>query len=140
MRISGRTYRFVFLGKRTDAFVTPMSSAGNISVQSKYVAKSTCTQVRALAQYSGELVSLFSNMKTPASIIAGALVPLGFMAPLPIDSQDGKEESRFKKALRVLYSVVAIASLASELLAVVWASVASNNLIETVVAPAASVG
>lgn len=37
----------------------------------------------ALKDYSGAAASLFNNMKTPASILAGAMVGLGFLAPLP---------------------------------------------------------
>lgn len=94
-------------------------------------------EVKALAQYSSDAVSLFNNMRTPASILAGALVPLGVMGPLPL--QGDKEESKFKKALRILYSVVGVSSLASEILTVIWASVAANQLMETHVAKAESV-
>ena len=79
-------------------------------------------------------------MKTPASILGGAMVPLGLLAPIDLTSPDeGKSESKFAKTLRILYRVVAILSLTSELLAVIWATVASNQLIETVVEPAESV-
>jgi hypothetical protein len=37
----------------------------------------------ALKDYSGAAASLFNNMKTPASILAGAMVGLGFLSPLP---------------------------------------------------------
>lgn len=97
------------------------------------------TQVKALAQYSSDAISLFNNMVTPASIIAGAIVPIGFVAPLPIANEDNKKEDRFRKTIRLLYSVVAVTSLASELLCVVWASIASNDLIESPVAKAESV-
>jgi hypothetical protein len=36
-----------------------------------------------LKDYSGAAASLFNNMKTPDSILAGAMVGLGFLAPLP---------------------------------------------------------
>ena len=97
------------------------------------------TQVNALAQYSSEAASLFNNMKTPASIISGALVPLGMMSPLELESPKGSKEGSFRKTLRILYRAVAVLSLCSELLAVIWATVASNQLIETSIAPAESV-
>jgi hypothetical protein len=71
---------------------------------------------------------------------AGALVPLGFLDPLPIQSDDkGKPDTTIRKALRLSYQVVAILSLMSELVSVMWATVAVNQLTETQVAPAQSV-
>ena len=37
----------------------------------------------ALKDYAPAAASLFNNMKTPASILAGAMIPLGFLSPLP---------------------------------------------------------
>jgi hypothetical protein len=57
----------------------------------------------ALAPYASEAASLFNNMKLPATILAGALVPLGLLSPLPIrkPSSDGEaEESTGRKVLR----------------------------------------
>lgn len=90
-----------------------------------------------VAQFSGEAVSLFNNMKLPASILAGALVPLGMMAPLPIKGKE--QESKVQKRLRRLYYVTAVFSLVSQLVSVMWATVAVNKLIETKIDPAASV-
>jgi hypothetical protein len=118
--------------QKSDAFLSPLSTAGKLH-------RMTTTQTQALAQFAPEAVALFNNMKTPAAIIGGALVPLGLLAPLPFYSPPGVEESRFKKSLRMLYTLVAVLSLASELLTVVWATVTTNKLIETTVAPAASV-
>lgn len=53
-----------------------------------------------LADYASEAVSLFNNMKQPASIIAGALVPLGLLSPLPIQSPKGQKEGNGKKVMR----------------------------------------
>jgi hypothetical protein len=82
---------------------------------------------------------LFNNMKLPATILAGAMVPLGLLSPLPLQHPDGEEETRFRVALRHAYSVTAVLSLVSELISVMWSTVAVNKLIETTVRPATSV-
>jgi hypothetical protein len=79
------------------------------------------------------------NMRTPASIIAGSLVGLAISFPLPIKTPDGKVESRFEKSLRLAYTVVGVMSMLSQLISIMWATVAVNQLIETNIAPAASV-
>jgi hypothetical protein len=61
---------------------------------------SPTTTTLELSQYAGEAVSLFNNMKLPASIIAGALVPLGLLSPLPIKTPKGTNEGKIKKAVR----------------------------------------
>lgn len=99
----------------------------------------TTAAVGAAQQFAPQAVSLFNNMKTPASILAGALVGLGIASPLPIETPEGKVESRFQKTLRLAYTVVGVASLLSELMSVMWSTVAVNKMIETDIAPAASV-
>ena len=89
----------------------------------------------ALAQYSGAAAGLFNNMKTPASILAGALIGTGFLSPLP---KAKKGEHNAVRTMRKLHLVVAAMSFCSELLSVMWATVAVNKLTETVVAPASS--
>jgi hypothetical protein len=79
------------------------------------------------------------NMRTPASILAGALVGLVMLAPLPANSPVGKAESRFEKSLRLAYTVVGVTSLLNQLISIMWATVAVNKLIETNIAPAATV-
>jgi hypothetical protein len=107
-------------------------------------ASSTALQA-SLQQFAPQAVNLFNNMKTPASILAGALVPLGLLAPLPsaparVESAGpGRGESRVARYLRQSYVAVAVLSLLSELISVTWATVAVNQLIETSVAPAESV-
>ena len=63
--------------------------------------------------------------------MAGALVPLALIAPLDIKSSDGNLNSRRDVSIRKAYNFAAVASLLSELLAVMWASVAVNQLTET---------
>jgi hypothetical protein len=86
----------------------------------------------ALADYSGAARVLFSNIISPAALLAGGLVPLGFLAaPLPGDKP-------LHKKLRCIYSLLSVVSLSSELMAIVYATVAANKLTETTVVPAAS--
>ena len=92
-----------------------------------------------LAQYAPQAISLFNNMKTPASILAGAIVGLGFGSPLNVQSPDGVEETGLEKFLRKSYLIVAAISLLSELIAIMWSTVAVNQLTERVIAPAPSV-
>mmetsp|Transcript_10320 Transcript_10320/g.30438 ORF Transcript_10320/g.30438 Transcript_10320/m.30438 type:complete len:237 (-) Transcript_10320:73-783(-) len=92
----------------------------------------------ALSNYAGPTASLFNNMKTPASILGGAMVGLGFMGPLP-KPPEGEEEQNFSKKLRKLHHFVAAAAFCSELIAVMWATIAVNQLTESPIAPAESV-
>jgi len=89
-----------------------------------------------VSQFAPAVASLFNNMKTPASILAGAMVPLGLLSELP--KKEGVKESKFLTVLRKSYLLITVTSFFSELLVVMWASVAVNKLTETVVAPAES--
>ena len=114
----------------------------------------------ALKDYAPAAASLFNNMKTPASILAGAMIPLVFLSPLPQPpahvaavvpaTKRGKNkepeaplttaiQKSLDRMLRKTYLLVTIFSFGSELLAVIWSTVAVNQLTETVVAPAESV-
>jgi len=86
------------------------------------------------ADYSDAAKALFGNIVGPASMLTGGLVPLGFLAaPLP---DDGK---KWKQKARCLYMALSVASLLNELLAIMYATVATNKLTEVASAPAASV-
>jgi hypothetical protein len=76
-------------------------------------------------------------MNLPSSIIAGAIVPLGFVAPLQVESEPG--ENIWEQRARRMYQVLSVVTLATELIAVMWATVASNQLTENTFAPANSV-
>ena len=99
----------------------------------------------ALKDYAPMAASLFNNMKTPASILAGAIVPLGFLSPLPqppariaavVATKKGKEEpplavtitKNLDRMLRKSYLLVTLLSFGSELLAVMWATGKSMSL------------
>eukprot|EP00540_Astrosyne_radiata_P011343 CAMPEP_0116849494 /NCGR_PEP_ID=MMETSP0418-20121206/15607_1 /TAXON_ID=1158023 /ORGANISM="Astrosyne radiata, Strain 13vi08-1A" /LENGTH=229 /DNA_ID=CAMNT_0004481229 /DNA_START=63 /DNA_END=752 /DNA_ORIENTATION=- len=90
-----------------------------------------------VAQYAPEAARLFGNMMVPSSILAGAMVPLGFLAPISLQSDE--KEGQLAKILRLAYPILAVTSLCSDLLAVMWATVAVNQLTETKVAMAESV-
>merc|ERR1712071_96447 len=81
--------------------------------------------------------SLFNNMKTPASILASAMVPLGLLNTLPVNEKH--PDNKFTNILRKSYLLITVVSFFNELMAVMWATVAVNRLTETVVAPAESV-
>ena len=93
----------------------------------------------SLSQFAPAAASLFNNMKTPASILAGSMVPLGFLTPLPVIETDSETKKVLDQRLRKIHMFIAVVSLCSELIAVMWATVAVNQLTETIVAPAESV-
>ena len=88
-------------------------------------------------QYVKDAMDLFGNMNFPASIIAGAIIPLGYVAPLSIESEPG--DSIWEKRARRMYQVLSVVTLTTELLAVMWATVAANQLTENTFLPANSV-
>ena len=90
------------------------------------------------SDYSEAARLLFGNIIGPASMLTGGLVPLGFLAdPLPVD--EGKNGKKWKKKARCLYQVLAVVSLLNELIAIMYATVATNKLTEVPTAPAVSV-
>lgn len=122
------------VGKSASFLPQPQAIAGaTAKVQSKMVAG------MGLAPYTQECISLFNNMKTPASILTGALVGLGINAPLPLVNPNDENETRFEKTMRRMYSPIVVLSLSSELLSIMWSTVTVNKLIETNVEKAESV-
>lgn len=79
-----------------------------------------------LAQYAGQAIGLFNNMKTPASIIAGAIVPLGFLVPLQLKSEP--DDTVWERRVRRCYQVLSVVTMATELIAVMFATVAVNQV------------
>ena len=94
----------------------------------------------ALKDYAPAAATLFNNMKTPATILAGAIIPLGFSSPLPqppariaavVSGKGNKKEEtalamvitkNLDRMLRKSYLLVTVFSFGSELLAVIWAT------------------
>lgn len=93
----------------------------------------------SLHQCAPQAVSLFQNMITPASILAGAIVPMAFASPLGIKSDNETENRPTWVLMRKAYNVSALLSLLSNLIAVMWSVISVNQLLETSVAPAESV-
>ena len=91
----------------------------------------TAANTAFLVDYSPAATALFNNMKTPASILAAGMVSLGFLAPFRLQriQDDDTLLSRVEDLKRV-YIVVTLISFCSELLAVMWATVAVNQLTE----------
>lgn len=93
----------------------------------------TSLRLGGISDYSEAARVLFGNIITPAAVLATGLVPLCFLAePLP-------DNTPIRKKLCFLYFFLSVSSLANELLAIMYATVANNKLAETSVAPAASV-
>ena len=102
-------------------------------------ATTTSTLQASLHQCAPQAVSLFQNMITPASILAGAIVPMAFASPLGIKSDNETENRPTWVLMRKAYNVSALLSLLSNLIAVMWSVISVNQLLETRVAPAESV-
>lgn len=78
----------------------------------------------ALADYSAAAAGLFNNMRTPAALIGGALVGLGILSAPTINKDDSKAIKLLKKA----NIIIAVASLLSEIMAVIYSSIAINKI------------
>ena len=86
----------------------------------------TAQAATAMANYSKDAIGLFNNMRTPAALLTGGLVPLGILMNSPIHDDDSRKTRVLKKAGVVL----GVTSLLSEILAVVYSSIAINKLVE----------
>jgi hypothetical protein len=95
----------------------------------------TAAGVIAMKDYSSIASGLFNNMRTPAALIGGAIVPLGLLTAPPIQKDESAKVQMLKKANVLL----AIAALLSELLAITYSTVAINKLAEVKFAPTAGV-
>jgi len=142
-----RTILLLLLLSPTKAFVAPNSpqqrrqllqrpSLGNNRVVESKTEVKMVAKVDALGQYAPAAISLFNNMKLPATILAGAMIPLGLAAPLKLEEDD---DSKLTRILRRIYPVAVMIALSSELISVMWATVTVNQLTENKVPLAASV-
>ena len=98
-----------------------------------------------LADYAPAAASLFNNMKLPAAVVTAGMISLGFATrfpELPRDTLD-KVYSQSLRAqcakLERLHIVLGLLSVTSELIVVLWAAVAVNQLTERAYEPASSV-
>lgn len=119
---------------QTTSFVVTPKVVGKTSSSTR---ADILSRKAALCDYGPAAASLFNNMKLPASIIGGAMIPIGFAAPLKFEADEG--DGKFAIFLRKFYPFIAVLSLCSELLSVMWATVAVNQLTENEVAAASSV-
>ena len=93
-----------------------------------------------IADYAGATTSLFANIRLPASIAAGALIPLGFGFALPAEAPPGGAFSpSTRHALIRLHRLVAVVSYSSLLACIVYSSISINSLAELPPEPAESV-
>lgn len=99
--------------------------------------KNRTARQASVVDYAPAAASLFNNMKLPASIIAGAMIPIGIGGPLKFEPDD--DDGKFAILLRRLYPVAVVVALCSELISVMWATVAVNQLTETNIEAASSV-
>ncbi|VEU43887.1 unnamed protein product [Pseudo-nitzschia multistriata] len=91
-----------------------------------------------LKDYAPAATSLFNNMKLPAAVVTAGMISLGFATSfpeLPRETPDNRDvfppHIRARcSALKRLHIVVALIAVTSELIVVMWAAVAVNQLTE----------
>ena len=98
-----------------------------------------------LSDYSPAASALFNNMKLPAAVVTAGMISLGFATSFPVLPEDTPSRQYSSKirdrcdSLRRLHVVVALISVTSELIVVMWAAVQVNQLTERAYLPTASV-
>jgi len=98
-----------------------------------------------LVDYAPAAASLFNNMKLPAAVVTAGMISLGFATRFPELPRDTLEKV-YVQSLRAqcaklerLHIVLGLVSVTSELIVVLWAAVAVNQLTERAYEPASSV-
>ena len=105
----------------------------------------TANPLVVLSDYSVPATSLFNNMKLPAAVVTAGMISLGFATgfpELPLDTPERTYTARQRQRcerLKRLHIVMALISITSEIIVVMWAAVEVNQLTERVYQPAASV-
>jgi hypothetical protein len=98
---------------------TPPTAASSSS------SSSTALAVGVTDPFSAAARTLLSSFLTPAALLAGALVPMGFLAPpLP-------DKTPWQRKIQSIYSMVSVFALSNELLAIMFATVTSNRLLQS---------
>ena len=100
------------------------------------ISPTKCVQSTALflGAYTDAAKALFSNIIGPASMLTGGMVPFWlFSPPLP------QAKEKWKKRVRCVYDTFCVVSILNELLAIMYATVASNSLTRVAAKPASSV-
>lgn len=88
-----------------------------------------CCELYMAADYTSAATALFSNVRLPASIVAGVLLPLTFGYALPLEGPTFSVPTR--QTLIRAHRVLAVGSYASLLVCIVYASISINALSET---------
>jgi hypothetical protein len=114
---------FIMKPPRIGFLLTVTVSFFEFSLHNAYA---LATQAVVLTDHSAAAVGLFNNMRVPAALIAGSLVPIGILSPPQIHENDSPITRMAKKANLLL----AIISLMNEILAVTYSSIAINKLVE----------
>jgi len=111
-----------FAGTQRHTKLPPTTKTGHVI---------TSHRLQQFDDYSEAAKLLFSNILVPSSMLLGGLIPFGFLsAPLPM---------RAPYQARALFMTLSVTSVASEILAIVYATTARNALIRHPPAPATSV-
>ena len=103
------------------------------------------TVTAEMADYAPAAASLFNNMKLPAAVVTAGMISLGFATrfpELPRDTLDKVYPNSIRAQvakLERLHIVLGLLSVTSELIVVLWAAVAVNQLTERTYEPATSV-
>jgi len=88
-----------------------------------------------LKDHSGAAAGLFNNMRTPAALIAGSIVPLALITAPEIKPSDTRMTKLFKKGNMLL----AIFSLLHQIIAITYSTMAINKIAELSYLPTAGV-
>lgn len=127
-------------GRMTSTFLRPFLtilllgtlSAGARGLQFSGALVVSAADIGSLKDYSSAAAGLFNNMRTPALLVGGAIVPVGLLAAPQLDK--GKDTSQ-KEFYKELYVMVAVISLLNEILAVTYSTIEVNKLAEIKSAP-----
>lgn len=131
LKIHCNLKKLLVAGFVLSATIIPFTSA-LLSTSAASTASSTAI---AIKDYSGMASGLFNNMRTPAALIGGAIVPIGILSAPPIEQKDSAK----MKVLKKMNLLLAVSSLLSEILAITYSTVAINKLAEVQFAPTAGV-
>jgi len=103
----------------------------SLSIPTQGLATAAASAV--LKDYSAAATGLFNNMRTPAALIGGAIVPLGLLTAPKIEKTDSVRTRILKKANMLL----AVVSLLNEIVAITYSTVAVNKIAELSFPPTA---
>lgn len=71
----------------------------------------------AVVDYTKPALDMFNNIRIPAALVAGAVLPLGFGFPFPEAA-----DTRLAKTLKRTNVAIGLISLVSELIAIIYAT------------------